>query len=257
MERAGAFQATYSQEGVQVIGVGTVSAGYQNLLICIEMALAAVALRFAFPSALYAALTVGGGEGGGGGGLGSGNHTVSLQSISSNLKETMNPRDIMADAIHNFHPQYQQYTQQGTIPAEDDGFYREYPPRSPSVSPPPALPRPAAAVAHPAVPGGLGRGGVQPSAGGGLGGGEGPAAGGPRAAGIAPPPATGKARKKFTENTNLLLTSDEDLQWVGGERRRRRCTIRAQPSLLVSVLLPFVFSSAEFKSCPSRVLLRW
>ncbi|GBP07800.1 Transmembrane protein 184B [Eumeta japonica] len=27
------------------------------------------------------------------------------------LKETMNPKDIMTDAIHNFHPQYQQYTQ--------------------------------------------------------------------------------------------------------------------------------------------------
>ena len=26
-------------------------------------------------------------------------------------QETMNPRDIMTDAIHNFHPQYQQYTQ--------------------------------------------------------------------------------------------------------------------------------------------------
>ncbi len=23
----------------------------------------------------------------------------------------MNPRDMMTDAIHNFHPQYQQYTQ--------------------------------------------------------------------------------------------------------------------------------------------------
>lgn len=23
----------------------------------------------------------------------------------------MNPKDIMTDAIHNFHPQYQQYTQ--------------------------------------------------------------------------------------------------------------------------------------------------
>ncbi len=36
---------------------------------------------------------------------------VNLQSISSSLKETMNPKDIMQDAIHNFHPQYQQYTQ--------------------------------------------------------------------------------------------------------------------------------------------------
>jgi len=34
-----------------------------------------------------------------------------MQSISSTLRETMNPRDIMTDAIHNFHPQYQQYTQ--------------------------------------------------------------------------------------------------------------------------------------------------
>lgn len=33
-----------------------------------------------------------------------------MQSISSSLKETMNPRDIMNDAIHNFHPNYQQYT---------------------------------------------------------------------------------------------------------------------------------------------------
>ena len=41
------------------------------------------------------------------------NKTVSLQSISSNLKETMNPKDIMTDAVHNFHPTYQQYTQQG------------------------------------------------------------------------------------------------------------------------------------------------
>lgn len=27
------------------------------------------------------------------------------------MQETMNPKDIMTDAIHNFHPQYQQYTQ--------------------------------------------------------------------------------------------------------------------------------------------------
>lgn len=37
--------------------------------------------------------------------------SVTMQSISSSLKETMNPKDIMTDAIHNFHPQYQQYTQ--------------------------------------------------------------------------------------------------------------------------------------------------
>lgn len=33
----------------------------------------------------------------------------------------MNPRDVMQDAIHNFHPQYQQYTQQGTtVPKEEE-----------------------------------------------------------------------------------------------------------------------------------------
>lgn len=38
----------------------------------------------------------------------------------------MNPKDIMADAIHNFHPQYQQYTQQGTdIPKEEMNYYQE------------------------------------------------------------------------------------------------------------------------------------
>lgn len=39
-----------------------------------------------------------------------------MQSISSSLKETMNPRDIMNDAIHNFHPNYQQYTQYSSKP---------------------------------------------------------------------------------------------------------------------------------------------
>ena len=46
--------------------------------------------------------------------------------LSFTLQETMNPKDIMADAIHNFHPQYQQYTQQGTnIPKEEMDYYRE------------------------------------------------------------------------------------------------------------------------------------
>ena len=90
------------------VGTGTVAAGYQNFFICIEMFCAAIVLRFAFPHNIYSAdseITTG--------------RTVSLQSISSSLKETMNPKDIMNDAIHNFHPQYQQYTQQGTEPTDD------------------------------------------------------------------------------------------------------------------------------------------
>lgn len=83
---------------------GTVSAGYQNFLICIEMLFAAIALRYAFPIAVYineGCINADGSVG----------RSVTMQSISSSLKETMNPRDIMTDAIHNFHPQYQQYTQ--------------------------------------------------------------------------------------------------------------------------------------------------
>lgn len=37
-----------------------------------------------------------------------------MQSISSGLKETMSPQDIVQDAIHNFSPAYQHYMQQAT-----------------------------------------------------------------------------------------------------------------------------------------------
>lgn len=38
----------------------------------------------------------------------------------------MNPKDMVNDAIHNFHPQYQQYTQQGTnAPKEDMEYERD------------------------------------------------------------------------------------------------------------------------------------
>jgi len=87
------------------IGVGTVSAGYQNFIICIEMFFAAIAMWFAYPNKpyLHAPSATPGTTSSKG---------VSLQSISSNLRETINPKDIMADAIHNFHPDYQEYTQQ-------------------------------------------------------------------------------------------------------------------------------------------------
>lgn len=85
----------------QPTNAGTVSAGYQNFLICIEMLFASIALRAAFPYQIYASSCI----------TDSSGRSVTMQSISSSLKETMNPKDIMTDAIHNFHPQYQQYTQ--------------------------------------------------------------------------------------------------------------------------------------------------
>ncbi|KAK0396591.1 hypothetical protein QR680_001778 [Steinernema hermaphroditum] len=93
----------HDAQGNEIISRGTVAAGYQNFFICVEMFFAAIALRFAFGVGAYADVhTVSGGSDG---------RPVTLQSISSSLKETMNPKDIMQDAIHNFHPQYQQYTQ--------------------------------------------------------------------------------------------------------------------------------------------------
>ena len=44
-----------------------------------------------------------------------------MQSISSGLKETISPQDIVQDAIHNFSPAYQQYTQQSTHEAPGPG----------------------------------------------------------------------------------------------------------------------------------------
>ncbi|KAF5929362.1 hypothetical protein HPG69_009327 [Diceros bicornis minor] len=47
--------------------------------------------------------------------------TAPMQSISSGLKETMSPQDIVQDAIHNFSPAYQHYTQQATHEAPGHG----------------------------------------------------------------------------------------------------------------------------------------
>jgi len=154
LEKAGVISPLYSDEGRAITSTGTVAAGYQNFIICIEMFFAAVALKFAFPVAPY---------GGGTSMCGtSSGRTVSLQSISSNLKETMNPKDIMADAIHNFHPNYQQYTQHGQNgdPSDDSEYYQDVERQPASRSAPPprpsSLPQSRNAAAPPA-PAGRGR----------------------------------------------------------------------------------------------------
>jgi len=103
MEAVGFIKPIQSDDQIIETHSGTVSAGYQNFLVCVEMFFAAIALRYAFPISVYLSEGCVSSEGVG--------RTVTMQSISSSLKETMNPRDIMTDAIHNFHPQYQQYTQ--------------------------------------------------------------------------------------------------------------------------------------------------
>ncbi|KAH8232757.1 hypothetical protein KR038_007596 [Drosophila bunnanda] len=101
LEKANVISPIVDSAGTVTAEAGTVSAGYQNFFICIEMLFAAIALRYAFPYQVYARSCISDGHG----------RSVTMQSISSSLKETMNPKDIMTDAIHNFHPQYQQYTQ--------------------------------------------------------------------------------------------------------------------------------------------------
>ncbi|CAF1510965.1 unnamed protein product, partial [Didymodactylos carnosus] len=108
------LQIIQAFQGATRLNVGTVAAGWQNFLICIEMSLAAIALRFAFPhhpymsdSAYSSTIAINSLYSSSGGT----ERPATMHSISSNLKETMNPKDIMHDAIHNFHPQYRNYTQ--------------------------------------------------------------------------------------------------------------------------------------------------
>ena len=53
LEKAGTIQPIKSDDGAITTKSGTVSAGYQNFLICIEMFFAAIALRYAFPISVY------------------------------------------------------------------------------------------------------------------------------------------------------------------------------------------------------------
>jgi len=92
----------YDEHGnIEKLTAGTVAAGYQNFLICIEMLLAAVALKYAFPITDY----------NGEGSLNPGRRSVSMQNILSSFKETIDPRDIMTDAVRNFHPHYHRNNQ--------------------------------------------------------------------------------------------------------------------------------------------------
>uniref|UniRef100_A0A1A7WP36 Transmembrane protein 184B n=2 Tax=Iconisemion striatum TaxID=60296 RepID=A0A1A7WP36_9TELE len=111
LEKCGAIPQINSLE--VSVGEGTVAAGYQNFIICIEMFFAALALRHAFTYRVYMdksfdsrGLLPTHGEFG---------RCAPMKSISSSLKETMNPGDMVQDAIHNFSPAYQQYTQQATL----------------------------------------------------------------------------------------------------------------------------------------------
>ena len=64
------------------------------------MLLAAILLQFAFPYSGYRDRREKG---------------VQMQQIGSHFKDTLNPQDVVSDAIHNFSRVYQQYAQQGKV----------------------------------------------------------------------------------------------------------------------------------------------
>ncbi|TPP65986.1 Organic solute transporter subunit alpha/Transmembrane protein 184 family-containing protein, partial [Fasciola gigantica] len=156
---------------------GTVAAGIQNFLICVEMLAASVAFRFAFPSQLYcnglSANSGGGYDNLGGGFLPTGNgehlesdkgHLLSSSDSLRSLRDTVNPRDMFHDAIHNFHPNYQKYTEQRNpkddTTDEDEGLNLHKPngsamqeknpsnPILPTVPAPPIPPVPQSVSSH-------------------------------------------------------------------------------------------------------------
>ncbi|KAI5622714.1 transmembrane protein 184A, partial [Silurus asotus] len=102
LERCGVIPEALVIDG-QEVGAGTVAAGWQNFVNCIEMFFAAIALRYAFTYNVYQEKKSQAPD-----------NVASMHSISSGLKETINPGDMVQDAIHNFSPAYQQYTQQST-----------------------------------------------------------------------------------------------------------------------------------------------
>ncbi|XP_042201068.1 transmembrane protein 184ba isoform X2 [Callorhinchus milii] len=118
LEKCGAIPKIESAE--VSVGEGTVAAGYQNFITCIEMFFAAIALRHAFTYTVYMDKR-----------LDCQGRRAPMKSISSSLKETMNPQDIVQDAIHNFSPAYQQYTQQCTLEHEPSHPQAGYPPPPP------------------------------------------------------------------------------------------------------------------------------
>nr|XP_023864770.1 transmembrane protein 184B [Salvelinus alpinus] len=113
LEKCGAIPKINSPE--VSVGEGTVAAGYQNFIVCIEMFFASLALRHAFTYRIYMDKRLDSLSQGPVPMYGESGRCAPMKSISSSLKETMNPGDMVQDAIHNFSPAYQQYTQQSTL----------------------------------------------------------------------------------------------------------------------------------------------
>ena len=103
---AGLLLSVFEWSGVLKNSIS--SAAYQNFIITIEMFFAAILLRFAFSYVPYMHLRKDD-QGRG----------IPMKNITNNFKETLNPNDVVDDAIHNFSRVYQKYAQQGDM-SEDE-----------------------------------------------------------------------------------------------------------------------------------------
>lgn len=85
---------------MQWAGVINDTSSYQNFLICLEMLLAAVLLRYSFPYSIYRDRKEKG---------------IKMVKIGGHFKDSLNPQDVVSDAIHNFSRVYQDYAQQSKV----------------------------------------------------------------------------------------------------------------------------------------------
>lgn len=93
LEAAGTITEANLPDGGK-LSEGAIAAGYQNFLICCEMLLAALMLRFAFPHKIYAERE---------------NAQVNVTNTSDNFRSVMNPRDMWSDTVKNFSSSYSNY----------------------------------------------------------------------------------------------------------------------------------------------------
>eukprot|EP00038_Savillea_parva_P008105 m.174807 g.174807 ORF g.174807 m.174807 type:complete len:399 (+) comp13876_c0_seq1:96-1292(+) len=79
------------------VEAGQIAMAYQNFIICMEMVMASVGLLYGFPHSDY---KIGGPQAG---------SPEVLKGVASNLKNTLNPKDVIDDTIRNFSSTYKKY----------------------------------------------------------------------------------------------------------------------------------------------------
>lgn len=102
LEKAGTISEVETIDG-KTLTEGAIAAGYQNFLVCCEMLLAAVMLRFAFPHKIYAERE---------------NAQVNVTNTTDNFRSVMNPRDMWSDTVKNFSTSYSNYAHMGDDDAD-------------------------------------------------------------------------------------------------------------------------------------------